>query len=468
MLAVVPATAPSLTANQAIAMILEHGKQEQTIIGKTSAAGEKGDVDRTKIFPPLPLTLPSFCSPLFSMSPAMTMCDLVQPANFMDRVINRLLERGKELEGYKFGGLVATINRDHYDTECLTESNLFELHFFQDMLEGLMEGHPELEVFKPQLEEHLSTANAIRLLDGLFHNHIKISWLPRALASLEPKFEECREKLTSLGPCPTDASITVDTVRNRVMQGFKLDDLRSGILAKVDTLFAAVPPVPETMAIGGNEAASWDNIRVHAACRHFYDAHGEEMVAEIFRHVLHSLAHMIASAFVNGPGDEASAPDLKLERFEKLREAICAEAVTLLEGEQSHLRQDLRAALTAYPMRSFEVGLEAGSKEVASKFKLSCMLEVRRVLHKLESFGQQAEDAAGLLTEREGYRRDRATWTNRQKELLSKKEAMMGIDEAIKKPQTLESLAKGEVGLEFHMVEEADEPTQNGGASGAQ
>jgi hypothetical protein len=32
---------------------------------------------------------------------AMTMCDLVQPANFMDRVIERLLERTTELEGHK-------------------------------------------------------------------------------------------------------------------------------------------------------------------------------------------------------------------------------------------------------------------------------------------------------------------------------------------------------------------------------
>jgi GTP-binding protein EngB required for normal cell division len=63
-LAVVPATAPSLTSNQGIAFVINHRKQARTII-------------------------------------AMPMCDLVQPANFMDRVIDRLLERTTELEGHK-------------------------------------------------------------------------------------------------------------------------------------------------------------------------------------------------------------------------------------------------------------------------------------------------------------------------------------------------------------------------------
>jgi hypothetical protein len=140
-----------------------------------------------------------------------------------------------------FGGLVAVINRDHTDSRSLVEANQFEDEFFTEMLEAMSEAHPELAVFKPKLEEQLATSNAIRLLDGLFHNHIKTSWLPRALASMEPKMEDCRQQLASMGLSPRDAELTVESVRVQVVARFQHESLGTQLIAGATGCFAGLP-----------------------------------------------------------------------------------------------------------------------------------------------------------------------------------------------------------------------------------
>jgi hypothetical protein len=99
------------------------------------------------------------------------------------------------------------INRDHTDTKDLVEANQYEDLFFTEMLDAMGDAHPELGCHRPKLEERLATGNVIRLLDGLFHNHIKTSWLPRALASMDEQIEQARNQLTALGPSPSDPEV---------------------------------------------------------------------------------------------------------------------------------------------------------------------------------------------------------------------------------------------------------------------
>ena len=83
------------------------------------------------------------------------------------------------------------MNRTHKDTLTLEESNEKELDFFRDRLKDTSEEFRRQHA--KELESHVSIYNAVQMLDGLFHNHIKTEWKPKALEKIQALINNCEK-----------------------------------------------------------------------------------------------------------------------------------------------------------------------------------------------------------------------------------------------------------------------------------
>lgn len=161
-LVVVPATTPRLTANQAIGLVMEVGKQDKAVI-------------------------------------CLSMADLLQPCDIEEKLVKRLLNQTDELILDNWAGVVAIINRNHKDAKSLQEVNVEEYDFFSKLLEG---APPQYKMHAKTIRSSVTVEQVIRRLDQLFHRHICDHWKPRALRRIKEEIATQVKNLEELGCDP--------------------------------------------------------------------------------------------------------------------------------------------------------------------------------------------------------------------------------------------------------------------------
>jgi GTPase SAR1 family protein len=160
-LCVVPATDTRLTSSSAIGMVMEHGRQNHTIL-------------------------------------ALTMPDRVQDDNFEALVLNRITGRSDELRDCSFAGCVTIKNRESTaagDIIDLQQSDMEEYEFFDRAFERWSK-HPEVH---ERAVNNSGIGSLLLKMDRMYHEFITTNWKPRALEQLRDVERVINAELAELG-----------------------------------------------------------------------------------------------------------------------------------------------------------------------------------------------------------------------------------------------------------------------------
>jgi hypothetical protein len=207
------------------------------------------------------------------------------------------------------------------------------------MLDNLVAVHPEVEPFVPELERRLSTPNAIHLINQLYHRHIKTDWLPRALAKIEPKIQDCLSQLATLGPAPTGDDVTVPGVTAQALARLDKAALLTELRAAGDAILADFPQVAPgwSQQVKSHRAPAWPPTaaRAHCGCVHACPQEPNWESTEVYARVRDYLAEQGPALSAAGVGKvvdalrsatqaafDDSQTDWKLERFATLRDRL--------------------------------------------------------------------------------------------------------------------------------------------------
>ena len=165
-LCVVDATTPSLDSSIAVKMVRGSAKLPSTILALT-----KADLNRDE-------------------------------ESTVEHIFERVLNRSKEMaELSSLAGCVAVVNRLHRDKVSLVEAEAAEEAIFNELFEDPAEAYAPKTV-QQQLRQNTTTAQLIAKLDHIFSAHIKQSWMPSVLQSIQDTMTQITDQVGDLGPSP--------------------------------------------------------------------------------------------------------------------------------------------------------------------------------------------------------------------------------------------------------------------------
>jgi len=182
-LCVVPATDTRLTSSTAIGMVLQHGRQAQSI---------------------LTLTMPD---------------RIASTRDFQTLVVNRITGKSDELSNCNFAACVTVKNRTEEEQD-LEKSYAAELEYFE-------------KAFQPWKDEHEAfatiTSNAgvdklLSAMDQLYHSFIINNWKPRALEQLAKVRQDLKEQVDTLGPENAVLADIIFDVKRQIEEQLKKKD----------------------------------------------------------------------------------------------------------------------------------------------------------------------------------------------------------------------------------------------------
>jgi len=402
-LVVVPANVPSFTGNQAIALVMEMEKQSKTII-------------------------------------TMTMADrITDMEEFENLVVRRLLPGLEELtlddERFRqFGGTVAVMNRLHADTVSLEDFGQIEIDKFQEKFRTLEE---ETDGFYSAMMDELQTRvtlpNAVRMLDGLFHNHIKEEWQPRAVATIGPMITDCKARIESLGVDPSNLSVT--SLTTEVMRRLNHEAIRAGILRIPTEQTESYPSCPQLKSATLATDNSWDTWQSSEHLEGILSWIGEKNKS-IFTTVVEEIVKIFSlhleRAFAPSV-DHRPNLDMKLERFQHLCAAMKAFVKAEIGGPRSSLRENLDLCPNADERRDEKALLIKNyctKEELTQKITLAVLLEVRSILFRFSELflREGGVDIAECLIERNDFKALRERLTAQTLDLETKLSHIRDID----------------------------------------
>lgn len=157
-----------LTSNQAIAKIIEMGKQSQSIL-------------------------------------ALTKVDMIHHSNDWETlVMDRIMGRSSELNGIHFAGCAAVVNRmqadDGKESFRLKDMDILEEAWFREKMAPFMADEELIRKAVP----NMMVTNLVKKVDRMFHDFICTTWRPHALLQIKHLQKEVEEKMTLLGPKPSE------------------------------------------------------------------------------------------------------------------------------------------------------------------------------------------------------------------------------------------------------------------------
>lgn len=168
---VVPAPTQRLTAVQALGMIHDKGKAEQTVV-------------------------------------ALTMTDRVNIENFHELVLDRITGRSDELRGTGLQDCIAIVNRSDEDAWTLEEVDREEALWFENTI-------AQQHIPVAEVRDNLSLYSLVRKIDALYHHFICRTWKPAALQKLDELRQTQEQKRKVLGPAPE--VVTVSVLRSELL-----------------------------------------------------------------------------------------------------------------------------------------------------------------------------------------------------------------------------------------------------------
>jgi len=132
---------------------------------------------------------------------ALTKADLIRDEeSIVEHIFERVLNRSKEMaELSSLAGCVAVVNRLHRDKVSLVEAEAAEEAIFNELFEDPAEAYAPKTV-QQQLRQNTTTAQLIAKLDHLFSAHIKQSWMPSVLQSIQDTMTQITDQVGDLGP----------------------------------------------------------------------------------------------------------------------------------------------------------------------------------------------------------------------------------------------------------------------------
>lgn len=188
-LCVVPAVTPRLTSCQSIALISEMKMEENCIL-------------------------------------TLTMSDKLQPDDIEELLIKRIIKISDELNGLKFAGCVAVVNRLHSGIYSLEENDGNEIKWFN---ENILDYIPDEYVkYATQIKDNIMISNLLSKMDNLYNEFIHKDWKPKMLKMIERKINDLKEKYKNMGDLNIDP-----IVLNNVLYTF-IDNIYDDIRTSCD------------------------------------------------------------------------------------------------------------------------------------------------------------------------------------------------------------------------------------------
>jgi hypothetical protein len=159
-LCVVPATTTRLTSCQSIALITEMQMEQRCIL-------------------------------------ALTMPDRLQPENYEELLVKRILGTSDELEGLNFHGRVAIVNRLHTNQINLQDNDNLEREWF---VTNILNDIPEEYLpHEKKIAKSLTILNLLKQMTKLYNEFINAEWKPSILENIEEKISNEMNEYSKLG-----------------------------------------------------------------------------------------------------------------------------------------------------------------------------------------------------------------------------------------------------------------------------
>jgi len=150
---------------------------------------------------------------------ALTKADLIRDEeSIVEHIFERVLKRSKEIaELPSLAGCVAVVSRLHQDKVSLVEAEAAEEAVFNELFEDPAEAYAPKTV-QQQLRQNTTTAQLIAKLDHLFSAHIKQSWMPSVLQSIQGTMTKITDQVGDLGLSPdvVDPAKVLEVVTSKV------------------------------------------------------------------------------------------------------------------------------------------------------------------------------------------------------------------------------------------------------------
>lgn len=159
-LCVIPCNCPRLTTSQALGMIIDANKIENTII-------------------------------------ALTMTDLVHEDDKEVLIINRILKKSDEFINLNVPACIAVINRTHLNKISLEEAEKKENEWFnKNILDFINKDNKQIII---DINNNIKIVNILNNLDKLFHNFICNKWKYTTLSDITPLIDNFKQEYNNLG-----------------------------------------------------------------------------------------------------------------------------------------------------------------------------------------------------------------------------------------------------------------------------
>jgi hypothetical protein len=258
------------------------------------------------------------------------------------------------------------------------------------------------------------------MLDGMFHNHIKSSWQPKALAKIQGLIDEVGQELQVLGPNPKDMSLSsvVDLTLNKISTG----DITSRCSGLVDSLLEDYPVFPGfDMTFEGtrNLANALAYLQKKNACLK------DTVTAELYG----LFAEKLNAAFTEDVDSN------HLERFVKLKDHLIAFVSSVIGASSPETSEPSALALN---LRIFDAS-QGSIAQFKDKDQLlrglnrAVLLEAVNVYGMLQELsimlGQmKAEDQLAMLEESEEIASNRAELEKKKKNFQDQFDKIADID----------------------------------------
>ncbi|KAA6422228.1 MAG: hypothetical protein FRX49_07698 [Trebouxia sp. A1-2] len=170
---------------------------------------------------------------------ALTKADLIKDEeSIVEHIFERVLNRSKEIADLPgLAGCVAVVNRLHQDKVSLVDAEAAEEAVFNELFEDPAEAYAPKTV-QQQLRQNTTTAQLIAKLDHLFSAHIKQSWMPSVLQSIQDTMIKITDQIGDLGPSPdaVDPAKVLRIVTSKQIQGHLASLARPGAMPSTFTL----------------------------------------------------------------------------------------------------------------------------------------------------------------------------------------------------------------------------------------
>jgi len=333
------------------------------------------------------------------------------------------------------------MNRKHTDEYSLEDSNQREINWFTRMLQNqevqdaINSNNTDfLNISNlSKIESRLTILNAVRMLNELFHNHIKTEWKPKALLKIESMISNCQHNISDLGIDPKSDLFLLNDVMQLIQDRFKWSTLLAECQVLSREMFNEYPskdtelPYIELTVEGSNILINILN---------FIESKNKELFSTVTSQLTTKLKTFIEASF------QDSTSVYKLERFEELKILIIKQVVQFIgDHPTSSLKLDLNLLHGVNSTYNVcDVNHFRTYDELVRKINLALLLEIRRIKQFLSSFnsvyinGFIQADNRNYLAENKTYKKNRDKFTNTLNGLIEKKQIIETIDELMLKP----------------------------------